>query len=137
MPSAPPHTAITAYSLTRRGGNFNSCMGVAWHLQPDKRRLDVGKAALYVPPFARDIVVGYCSFRDRRPIDVQHTQVLNDRQRAIEQRSRTGDAHANHPDNHVASPLSPIACATTHRANSSTRSSAIAVMLARVLRWEV
>jgi hypothetical protein len=102
---------------------------VVGHLQAGKRCLDIGEAALRVPPLARDRVIGSGVFGNGRPIDMQHAQILKDRQGSVEERARSGNAHANHPNNHVASPLSPIVCATAHRANSSRRWSVIAVIL--------
>ena len=104
-------------------------------MQAFDRRLDIAKAALNMAPFAQDDAVGCAVFGDARPIDVQHSEILHDCQRAIEKRTGPRNADANHPDNHAGSPGRPSVCAMAQRANSSTWRSESRAIAASACRW--
>jgi hypothetical protein len=91
---------------------------VSGQAQSIQRGLHVCEAARDVSFFPRDGRVGRAQVFEGQAIDVQHREILKGRERSVQQRTRAGDANADHPDDHAGSPLASIACATAQRASS-------------------
>jgi hypothetical protein len=70
---------------------------------------DIEEAAFDVTALAHDCTVEWALIGNVWSIYVQHAEILNSRQRRIEQGSGPRNPHPDHADNHAGSPRSPIA----------------------------
>jgi hypothetical protein len=104
--SLQTHVLPFGLLLRRRPGQRS---GVDRQAHLIERRLDVEEAALDMAPLAYDGHIRRATVGNVGMIHVRHADILQDREGWIEQRPRTGNSHANHPDDHAGPPLPPIA----------------------------